>query len=155
MTAATALLGLGSGATALAIERASIAVRQGPKTLRGTHFELSYRPWAVNYTAHQRYATAINGSVPAPILRWKQGETVTLNIRNHLAEDASIHWHGLILPSGQDGVPGISQGYDGIKPGHSFQHCFPVTQSGTYWYHSHSGFQEQTGAYGVIIIEPK
>ncbi|MEE8379134.1 MAG: copper resistance system multicopper oxidase, partial [Gammaproteobacteria bacterium] len=88
-------------------------------------------------------------------LRWKEGETVTINVTNNMADDTSIHWHGLILPSGQDGVPNISDGFKGIKPGETFKYQFPVIQSGTYWYHSHSGFQEQTGAYGAIVIEPK
>ncbi|MCG8092232.1 MAG: copper resistance system multicopper oxidase [Candidatus Thiodiazotropha endolucinida] len=127
--------------------------RKGPKVLSGKHFDLTYSPLKVNFTGEERYATAINGSVPAPVLRWKEGDTVTLRVNNQLAEDTSIHWHGIILPEDQDGVPGIS--YAGIKPGESFTHQFKVNQSGTYWYHSHSGFQEQTGAYGVIVIDPK
>lgn len=128
---------------------------QGPKTLQGTRFDLTYSPTPVNFTGKERTATAINGSVPAPVLRWREGDTVTLKVTNHLAEDTSIHWHGIILPSSQDGVPGISKGFSGIKPGKSFTYQFPVIQSGTYWYHSHSGFQEQTGAYGAIVIDPK
>ena len=86
------------------------------------------------------------------MLRWKQGEEVTLRVTNNLAVDSSIHWHGIILPSGMDGVPGFS--FPGIKPGETFTYRFPVMQSGTYWYHSHSGFQEQTGLYGAMIIDP-
>lgn len=127
----------------------------GQTELRGTDFKLDYSPTKVNFTGKARYATAINGSVPAPTLRFKEGETVTLNVSNYLASDTSIHWHGLILPPAQDGVPGISPGFTGIKPGQSFQYRFPIIQSGTYWYHSHSGFQEQTGAYGAIVIEPQ
>jgi len=126
--------------------------RSGPKVLSGTHFDLTYSPLKVNFTGEERFATAINGSVPAPVLRWKEGDTVTLRVNNQLAEDTSIHWHGIILPPGQDGVPGIS--FDGIKPGESFTYQFKLNQSGTYWYHSHSGFQEQTGAYGVIVVDP-
>jgi len=126
-----------------------------PKELNGTNFDLNYAYTKVNFTGKERTATAINGGVPAPILRWKEGETVTLNVANNMAEDTSIHWHGIILPSGQDGVPNISDGFKGIKPGETFQYKFDVNQSGTYWYHSHSGFQEQTGAYGAIIIDPK
>lgn len=129
--------------------------QMGPVTLRGTQFNLTYSPTPVNYTGKDRYATAINGSVPAPVLRWKEGEIVTLNVTNNLAEDTSIHWHGIILPSAMDGVPNISAGFKGIKPGETFSYRFPVIQSGTYWYHSHSGFQEPTGAYGAIIIDPK
>ncbi|MCW8923495.1 MAG: copper resistance system multicopper oxidase [Gammaproteobacteria bacterium] len=123
--------------------------------LRGNRFDLTHRSVRVNFTGKERYATAINGSVPGPILRWKEGDKVTLRVKNQLAEDTSIHWHGLILPASQDGVPGISEGFNGIKPGESFTYQFPVIQSGTYWYHSHSGFQEQTGSYGAIIIDPK
>jgi len=94
-----------------------------------------------------------NGKSPGPVLRFKEGEEVTINVTNNLDEDTSIHWHGLILPYQQDGVPTIS--YDGIKPGETFTHKFPIQQSGTYWFHSHSGFQEPDGAYGAIIIEPK
>ena len=127
----------------------------GPETLSGSRFDLTYSPMRVNFTGKDRFATAINGSVPAPVLRWREGDTVTLKVTNRLAEDTSIHWHGLILPSAQDGVPGISDGFTGIKPGETFTYRFPAVQSGTYWYHSHSGFQEPTGAYGAIIIDPK
>ena len=98
-------------------------------------------------------ATVINGSIPGPVLRWREGDRVTLRVRNYLAHDTSIHWHGLILPAGMDGVPGIS--FDGIRPGETFTYQFDVRQNGTFWYHSHSGFQEQTGVYGSIVIEPR
>ena len=90
--------------------------------------------------------------LPAPILRWREGDTVTLHVTNQLAEETSIHWHGIILPYQMDGVPGIS--FNGIAPGETFTYRFKVQQSGTYWYHSHSGMQEQTGLYGSIIIDP-
>jgi len=112
---------------------------------------IGYQP--VNFTGKDRMATAVNGSVPAPILRWREGERVTLRVKNNLAKDSSLHWHGLILPAEMDGVPGLS--FDGIKPGETFEYQFDVNQSGTYWYHSHSGFQEQTGLYGAIIIDPR
>lgn len=94
-----------------------------------------------------------NGSSPGPVLRFKEGENVTINVKNNLNESTSIHWHGLILPYQQDGVPTIS--FDGIEPGETFTYKFPIIQSGTYWFHSHSGFQEPDGAYGAIVIEPK
>ncbi len=94
-----------------------------------------------------------NGSSPGPVLRFKEGEDVTIKVKNNLSEETSIHWHGLILPYQQDGVPGIS--YDGIAPGETFTYSFPIVQSGTYWFHSHSGFQEPDGAYGAIVIEAK
>ncbi|MEX5601070.1 copper resistance system multicopper oxidase [Pseudophaeobacter sp. C1-32P7] len=94
-----------------------------------------------------------NKSQIPTILRFSEGEEVTLNVTNNLRNDTSIHWHGLILPFDQDGVPKIS--FDGIKPGETFSYRFPVVQAGTYWFHSHSGFQEPDGAYGAIVIEPK
>jgi len=94
-----------------------------------------------------------NGASPGPVLRLQEGEDVTINVTNNLDEMTSIHWHGLILPYQQDGVPTIS--YDGIKPGETFTYNFPIVQSGTYWFHSHSGFQEPDGAYGAIVIKSK
>ncbi|AZT85041.1 copper resistance system multicopper oxidase [Marinobacter sp. NP-4(2019)] len=94
-----------------------------------------------------------NGASPGPVLRFKEGEKVTINVTNNLDEMTSIHWHGLILPFEQDGVPGIS--FPGIKPGETFTYKFPIVQNGTYWFHSHSGFQEPNGAYGAIVIEPE
>ena len=129
--------------------------RTGPPQLHGTQFDLSYSLQPVNFTGKQRYATAINGSVPAPVLHWREGDEVTLRVTNNMADDTSIHWHGIILPSSQDGVPHISDGFKGIPPGETFTYRFPLIQSGTYWYHSHSGFQEQTGSYGAIVVHPK
>ena len=120
--------------------------------LRGKNFNLDIGFQKVNFTGKDRIATTINGYLPAPTLHWKQGERVTLNVTNHLAEDSSIHWHGMIIPTDMDGVPGLS--YAGIKPGDTFKFEFDINQSGTYWYHSHSGYQEQTGVYGAIIIDP-
>ncbi len=97
--------------------------------------------------------TGYNGASPGPVLKFKEGEDVTINVTNNLDEVTSIHWHGLILPFEQDGVPGIS--FPGIEPGETFTYQFPVTQAGTYWFHSHSGFQEPNGAYGAIVIEPE
>jgi CopA family copper-resistance protein len=97
-------------------------------------------------------ATTINGSIPGPTLRWRLGDTVTLRVTNRLKVDSSIHWHGILLPYEMDGVPGIS--FKGIAPGETFVYRFKVSQTGTYWYHSHSGMQEQTGMFGAIIIDP-
>jgi CopA family copper-resistance protein len=147
----------GSGLLATGLGSAVMAGSNGTRqqqVLSGNHFKLSFDYQTVNFTGRDRIATAINGSVPAPVLRWKQGERVTLDVTNNMAVDSSIHWHGLILPSAMDGVPDISDDFKGIKPGETFRYEFDVKQSGTYWYHSHSGFQEQTGAYGAIIIDP-
>ncbi len=120
--------------------------------LEGTEFNLVIGESPVNFTGHPRMATTINGSLPAPTLRWREGDTVTIRVTNRLREHTSIHWHGIILPYQMDGVPGISFG--GIAPGETFTYRFKVQQSGTYWYHSHSGMQELTGMYGAIIVEP-
>ncbi|OYY66031.1 copper resistance system multicopper oxidase [Sphingomonas sp. 28-62-11] len=96
---------------------------------------------------------AVNGSVPGPLIRLKEGQNVRLNVTNGLSVDSSVHWHGLLLPFQYDGVPGIS--FPGIRPGETFVYYFPIRQSGTYWYHSHSGLQEQSGHYGPMIIEPR
>ncbi|MDQ3634330.1 MAG: copper resistance system multicopper oxidase [Acidobacteriota bacterium] len=97
-------------------------------------------------------AVTVNGTLPAPLIRLKEGEDITLNVTNTMHEDTSIHWHGILLPFQMDGVPGLS--FAGIKPGETFKYQFPVKQSGTYWYHSHTGMQEQLGLYGPIIIDP-
>lgn len=97
-------------------------------------------------------AIGINGTVPAPLIRLREGQNVRLNVINDLDEDSSIHWHGLLVPPQYDGVPGIS--FPGIKARSSFLYEFPIRQNGTYWYHSHSGLQEQLGHYGPIVIDP-
>jgi len=124
-----------------------------PTLLRGTDFALEIGTIPVNFTGQQRRATVVNGQLPAPILRWREGDTVTLAVTNRLAEPTSIHWHGIRTPSNMDGVPGLS--FPGIAPGESFIYRFPVPQSGTYWYHSHSGMQEQLGLYGALIVDPR
>jgi len=148
----SALLGLGVGLSPK-VSLAKTPNRPWTRTLRGNQFDLNIGYQQVNFTGKERNATAVNGVVPAPILRWREGEHVTLRVTNHLSEDSSIHWHGIILPTKMDGVPGLS--FDGIKPGETFEYQFDVKQNGTYWYHSHSGFQEQTGMYGAIVIDPK
>lgn len=124
-----------------------------PAELAGTEFDLVISELPVNFTGRPAVATAINGQVPGPLLRWREGDTVTIRVTNRLKVATSIHWHGIVLPADMDGVPGIS--FDGIAPGATFVYRFKVGQSGTYWYHGHSGFQEQTGVYGAIAIEPR
>ena len=147
VAAGAALLGMPAGIAASAPRR-----NPAPQTLRGNVFDLQVGYTPVNFTGRERTAVTSNGSLPGPVLRWKEGETVTLNVTNNLAHDTSIHWHGIILPSNMDGVPGLS--FNGIKPGETFTYQFQVNQSGTYWYHSHSDFQEQQGHYGSIVIDP-
>jgi CopA family copper-resistance protein len=124
---------------------------QTPATLTGPHFDLTIDSLPVNFTGRHSYATAVNGSVPGPTLRWREGDTVTLAVTNRLKKQTSIHWHGVRVPANMDGVPGLS--YRGIEPGETFVYRIPVVQSGTYWYHSHSRFQEQTGLIGALLIE--
>jgi CopA family copper-resistance protein len=132
---------------------AARAATRGPSVLTGNQFDLTIDPAPINITGRPRVATAVNGSVPGPILRFREGDTVTLNVTNKLAEPTSIHWHGLRLPNDMDGVPGLT--FKGIMPGETFVYRFPVVQGGTYWYHSHSGMQEQTGLSGPLILEPR
>ena len=131
-----------------------ISARKKTIELSGNVFNLSIEKIAVNVTGNPSIAKTVNGMLSGPTLRWKEGDTVTINVTNNLNEDTSIHWHGIILPASMDGVPGFSN-FNGIKPGETFTYKFPILQSGTYWYHSHSGFQEQEGVFGAIIIEPK
>lgn len=107
----------------------------------------------IRIEGEDRRLFTINGEIGGPTLRWTEGEDVTINVTNRLKEQTSIHWHGIVLPADQDGVPGIS--FAGIAPGTTFTYRFRVRQAGTYWYHSHSGGQEQDGMYAPIVIEPR
>jgi len=120
-------------------------------TLFGPDFNLEIGTREVNFTGLPRPATVVNGQLPAPLLRMRQGDSVTLRVTNRLPVTSSIHWHGMIVPADMDGVPGLS--FTGIAPGQTYVYRFRVNQCGTYWYHAHSRFQEQTGLYGPIIIE--
>ncbi|MEQ1688265.1 MAG: copper resistance system multicopper oxidase [Sphingopyxis sp.] len=121
-------------------------------TLSGNEIALrvAHSPFAVG--GRSGHAVTINGTLPAPLLRLREGQNVRIHVDNALDEDTSIHWHGLLVPFQMDGVPGVS--FPGIRPGARFTYDFPVIQSGTYWYHSHSGLQEPMGHYGPIIIDP-
>jgi len=148
--AASSLLG-GLGVWRLPAWAASPALLT--QELRGSEFELFIGETQVNITGAARTAMTVNGSMPGPILRWREGDTVTLRVRNRLREDTSIHWHGIILPANMDGVPGMS--FNGIAPNGMYEYRFKVRQNGTYWYHSHSGLQEQVGVYGAIVIDAR
>ena len=121
--------------------------------LTGKEFFLTIDYSSVNLTGSTAVATTVNGQISGPTLVWQEGDTVTLHVTNKLKKSSSIHWHGIILPPAMDGVPGIS--FNGIPSGETFTYRFKVRQHGTYWYHSHSGFQEQTGVYGAIVIKPR
>lgn len=146
------VLGTGTAlaASALPLQAEDNASSQLPY---GNPFELHIGYQTVNITGRPALATTVNGGLPGPTLRWQEGERVNIRVTNHLDVPSSIHWHGIILPSAMDGSPGFD--FAGIKPGETFEYQFDVQQSGTYWYHSHSGFQEQTGLLGAIIIDPK
>jgi CopA family copper-resistance protein len=152
--------GLAGGALAVVSARrfgwaaaADPAAGEQGAILSGTEFNLEIGSLAVNLTGQPGIATVVNGRLPAPLLRWREGDTITLRVSNRLSAPTSIHWHGMIVPADMDGVPGLS--FNGIGPGETYVYRFKVNQSGTYWYHSHSRFQEQTGLYGPIVIEPK
>ncbi|MBS0488616.1 MAG: copper resistance system multicopper oxidase [Proteobacteria bacterium] len=121
-------------------------------TVSGENIALTVGHTPFKVDGRAGHAITVNGTVPAPLVRLKEGQQVRLSVTNNLDEDTSIHWHGLLLPFEMDGVPGVS--FPGIKPGETFNYEFKVRQAGTYWYHSHSGLQEQMGHYGPIVIDP-
>ncbi|HMA51941.1 MAG TPA: copper resistance system multicopper oxidase [Magnetospirillaceae bacterium] len=141
------ILGVGS-----ALRPLLAAADPGRPVLSGSHFDLEIAEVPILVGGRKSIATAVNGMVPAPILRWREGDEVTISVTNRLKVPTSIHWHGIRVPTAMDGIPGLS--FPGIAPGETFTYRFPVKQSGTYWYHSHSAYQEQTGLYGPIVIEP-
>ena len=121
-------------------------------SLSGEDIKLTIGHTPVTIDGKQSHAVTINGTVPGPLLRLREGQRVRIAVTNTLDEDTSIHWHGLLVPSAMDGVPGVS--FPGIRPGETFVYEFPILQSGTYWYHSHSSLQEAEGHYAPIVIEP-
>lgn len=132
---------------------AAIALLGTLGTAHAAEYALTVDKVMIDTGSFKKEGIGYNGASPGPVLRFKEGEDVTVKVTNNLDEDTSVHWHGLIVPTGQDGVPMLS--FDGIKPGETFTYRFPIRQSGTFWFHSHSGFQEPDGAYGAIVIEPK
>jgi CopA family copper-resistance protein len=119
---------------------------------RATNYDLVIAETPLNVASRRGSAVTINGTVPGPLLRFREGEETVLRVTNRLREDTSIHWHGVLVPPAMDGVPGVS--FPGIRPGETFEYRFRLKQYGTYWYHSHSGLQEQLGHYGPLLIEP-
>ena len=156
------LAGLGAGATLAAVpawaqghsmrRHNGPPIRVGFDEVSGEVIDLAVAGGRRNVQGRSGHGIAVNGSVPGPLIRLREGQNVRLNVTNHLNEDTSIHWHGLLVPFQYDGVPGVS--FPGIKPHETFTYGFPIRQSGTYWYHSHSHLQEQSGHYGPLIIEP-
>ena len=141
-----------TAAAALAMPTALRAHGSPKITSKGT-YDITVDRVRIDTGNFRKMGVGYNKSQIPTILRFKEGEEVTINVTNNLRESTSIHWHGLILPFQQDGVPGIS--FNGIAPGETFTYRFPIQQAGTYWFHSHSGFQEPDGAYGAIVIEPR
>ncbi|MFN9499670.1 MAG: copper resistance system multicopper oxidase [Erythrobacteraceae bacterium] len=133
-------------------QRGGPPIRAGFDEVSGNVIDLAVGHGERVVQGRKSHGIAVNGSVPGPLIRFKEGQNVRLNVTNNLTEDTSIHWHGLLVPFHMDGVPGIS--FPGIKPGQTFAYEFPIRQAGTYWYHSHSGLQEQQGHYGPLIIDP-
>lgn len=150
-----ASVGLGLGINSLLPSWAWPASKgnSGLQELRGTEFDLNIGKFSFPIGGRPAHAVGVNGTVPAPLIRFREGDEITLRVHNNLMKDTSIHWHGLLVPFQMDGVPGVT--FPGIKPGETFTYKFAVPQSGTYWYHSHSGLQEQLGHYGPLIIDPK
>lgn len=148
-------LAVGTAAFGLGLHRDAHAVAypSAPAVLTGTDIALSIGAQMANLTGRHATAITVNGSLPAPILRFREGDHVYLRVKNTLDVTSSIHWHGIILPANMDGVPGLS--FNGIAPGETYDYHFPLNQSGTYWYHGHSAMQEQLGLYGALIIDPK
>jgi FtsP/CotA-like multicopper oxidase with cupredoxin domain len=113
-------------------------------------FDFIVDDWPLTLSGRTGSAMVINGSMPGPLLRAREGETIVVRLRNRLKESTSIHWHGLLIPNAMDGVPGVT--FRGIDPGQTFVYRLPIKQNGTYWYHSHSGLQEQLGLYGPLLV---
>jgi CopA family copper-resistance protein len=154
-------LALGGVAAGLGLHARPLWALKSPgqaEILSGTEFDLVIGETPVNITGVSRPGVTVNGRLPAPVLRWREGDTVNVRVTNALPRgsvhgtDTSIHWHGILLPADMDGVPGMS--FDGIAPGETWHYRFTLRQGGTYWYHSHSGFQEQAGLYGALIVDP-
>jgi len=151
--------GIGGGALALSAWMPAWAQTNAPGLIRdlpevtGEDIRLKIAHQMLTIDGRQGHGIGINGTVPGPLIRLREGQNVRLHVENALDEDSSIHWHGLILPFHMDGVPGVS--FPGIKPRTTFMYEFPILQAGTYWYHSHSGLQEQMGHYGPIVIDPE
>lgn len=116
------------------------------------HLDIAHKEVTVG--GHTVQKIAVNDSIPGPTLHFTEGENVTVSVTNHLDETSSIHWHGLLIDAKMDGVPGFNN-WPGIPPGETFTYHFKIRQTGTYWYHSHSGGQEQDGVYGALVLEPK
>ncbi|HNP34798.1 MAG TPA: copper resistance system multicopper oxidase [Woeseiaceae bacterium] len=136
-------------ARAMQVKRDDAALQESGSIV----FDLAIRQHQLEIAGGMGNVVSINNSVPGPLLEWYEGRDVVLNVANEMNVDTSIHWHGILLPFEMDGVPGVT--FRGIQPSTTFRYQFPVRQSGTYWYHSHSGLQEQSGCYGPLVVHPR
>jgi CopA family copper-resistance protein len=151
ITIAAAALGIDMNLKATAL---AIAIWLLSSSAFAGTYHLDIAKQKVNITGAPVEKITVNGGIPGPTLRFTEGEEAVITVTNHMDEDTSVHWHGLLLDGAMDGVPGLN-GFPGIKPGETFTYRFPIRQSGTYWYHAHSLAQEQDGHYGSIVIQPK
>jgi FtsP/CotA-like multicopper oxidase with cupredoxin domain len=140
-------------ATAAGLAGAGVAYTTSRSFAAAREFDLAVTRTRITIDGRTTSALAIGGEVPGPVMRWREGEEVVIRVANRLAEPTSIHWHGLLLAGVMDGAPGFN-GFVAIPPGGTYTYRFALRQAGTYWYHSHSGGQEQQGMYGAIVIEP-
>ncbi len=129
-----------------------IEIADRKESENSVEYEIVIRKQNVQIGFREGKGITINGSIPGPLIRLKEGKKAVITVYNEMNESTSVHWHGIILPNNMDGVPGVV--YPGIPPKSSFRYEFPVVQSGTYWYHSHTGLQEQLGLYGPLIVDP-
>ena len=139
-------------ASAMSGARAQTAAPGLTPALSGPRIALEIGATQFRLDGKTGQAVTVNGTLPGPLIRLREGQDVRIAVTNQLDEDSSVHWHGLLVPFQMDGVPGVS--FPGIRPGETFTYDFPVRQAGTYWYHSHSGMQEAVGLYGPIVIDP-
>lgn len=143
---------LGRFVTGCATAPTTWTPRRGLVQESGDQIDLTIAKHRIYVGGRETLATTVNGGIPGPEIRLQEGQIARLNVTNTMDEDTSIHWHGILLPPGMDGVPGVS--FDGIRPGETFNYRYKVRQAGTYWYHSHSSLQEQTGIFGPLVIDP-
>ncbi|MGL5018620.1 MAG: multicopper oxidase domain-containing protein [Luteolibacter sp.] len=116
-------------------------------------YDLAIAKQRIEFAGKPVTAMTVNGGIPGPVLRFREGDTAVIRVHNAMDVSSSLHWHGVLVPPGMDGVPYLS--FPPIQPGTTFTYRFPIRQSGTYWYHSHTHLQEQRGVYGAIVIHPK
>jgi len=144
---------IGSPSSADNAQKKHTDTKKLPVPTNATFYQLSVGYKKVNITGQPTKAMVVNDSLPAPTLYFQEGERAVIDVTNKMDVETSIHWHGILLPNIQDGVPRLTT--PPIQPGKTHRFEFVLKQSGTYWYHSHTGLQEQRGVYGAIVVQPK